>query len=178
MLFQPIIASSWLAASFLLWPIQPTDRGAAKVPPQGPLWDWRQPRGCEGALWRTPRRAGMSLSLYCEDNSVGNCSLNHIFEAYLPWKLRFSRNKVSFVHLNCVIIFCHYIISSYKETSTGWLTAVFSVQQQASWHGCLATVVDCMTACCQHGYDISFISFDFDVWCSLAVFSVILLTNF
>lgn len=37
MLIQPFTAGPRLAASVLLRPVQPTDRGAAQVPPQGPL---------------------------------------------------------------------------------------------------------------------------------------------
>lgn len=97
MFLQPVSASSRLAATILLWPVQPADRGAAKVPSQGPLWDRGQPRGGEGAVRRPPCGTGMSPTLL-------------VSNSYLRSSLLSARDKVSFVCLSCVPFYCHYSI--------------------------------------------------------------------
>lgn len=92
MFLQPISASSWLAASILLWAVQPTDWSAAKVPSQGALWDGGQSRGSEGAFWWPPCGAGTWSTLcYCVWASTLRLVLCTAFYAPGPyWALRHS----------------------------------------------------------------------------------------
>lgn len=109
---QPVSPGSWLAAPLLLRPVQPPNRGAAKVPPQGPLRDRRQPRGSEGSVWRPPCSTGMS-----QTETDLSCHSRQFF---------LKRANVIFVCLTCIIIFCHYSISGNTQTEAVHLPAPFS----------------------------------------------------
>jgi len=115
MLLQPFSASTWLATAVVLRPVQPTNRGAAEVPPQSPLWDRRQPRSREGAVWRTPCGSGMSSF------TIIKHLLSHTFKTRCE--------HFYLLHLACAITRCRCSISRNK---CFLINGRFSVQQRTS----------------------------------------------